>query len=474
MGSVFLVQHVHTDERFALKLLHAAIVKDAATLDRFRREARTPARIDSDHIVRVTDADVASELDNVPFFVMEHLRGEDLEQLARRRGPLPSNEVVVFLAQAARALDKAHALGIVHRDLKPENLFLTQREDGTPWVKILDFGIAKVTNGDMQEIGRLTTTGQIFGTPLYMSPEQAMAESEKICPQTDVWALGLIAHRLLHGKEYWTAQTLTHLVAQIAFEPMPPPSALGSTLGPSYDDWFARCCARDIPRRIKGAGEAISSLAAALAVADSPSQIGKLAVNVRVPPSNRITDERDMLAATRASDAPSSQGGDASAVTAPRPSSNLGRTQFGAEAGKPGRVPRTLGYVVAGAVASVVGAVAAWNYTAPPVVSGGTGPGARTAVAKPEPAITASVTATAPEPSVVAPPMVTPSAEVSAPPSAAPSAKVATPVTSAISKATSAPSATPSSAPSTAPTAEPTAEPTVAPVKTVDPLGTRR
>src|SRR5262245_50897666 len=89
MGSVFLVQHVHTDERFALKLLHATVVKDATTLDRFRREARTPARIDSEHVVRVTDADVAPELDNVPFFVMEHLRGEDLEKLSERRGPLP-------------------------------------------------------------------------------------------------------------------------------------------------------------------------------------------------------------------------------------------------------------------------------------------------------------------------------------------------------------------------------------------------
>src|SRR5262245_6333379 len=189
MGSVFLVQHVHTDEELALKVLHSAVVKDAVALERFRREARTPARIDSDHVVRVTDADVAPELDNVPFLVMEYLRGEDLEHLAERRGPMTPSEVVQLLAQSARALDKAHALGIVHRDLKPENLFATQREDGTPCVKILDFGIAKMTGGDVKEAGRLTATGQIFGTPLYMSPEQALAEGDKICPQTDVWAL---------------------------------------------------------------------------------------------------------------------------------------------------------------------------------------------------------------------------------------------------------------------------------------------
>ncbi|MRG92030.1 protein kinase domain-containing protein [Polyangium spumosum] len=271
MGSVFLVEHVHTDEQLALKILHSAVISDAVALERFRREARTPARINSDHVVRVTDADIAANLNGAPFLVMEYLRGEDLDQRVERVGPMPPTEVVLYLRQAARALDKAHALGIIHRDLKPENLFLTTREDGTPCIKILDFGIAKLTGEASRELVRAaaTTTGQIFGTPLFMSPEQAKGESSKICAQTDVWALGLIAHRLLTGRDIWTAETITHLIAQIAYEPMPVPSEHGAPFGHDYDGWFAVCCARDVKNRYASAGEAVTALAKSLSVVET-------------------------------------------------------------------------------------------------------------------------------------------------------------------------------------------------------------
>ncbi|MDC0747340.1 serine/threonine protein kinase [Polyangium mundeleinium] len=271
MGSVFLVEHVHTDEQLALKILHSAVISDAVALERFRREARTPARINSDHVVRVTDADIAANLNGAPFLVMEYLRGEDLDQRIERVGPIPPTDVVLYLRQAARALDKAHALGIVHRDLKPENLFLTTREDGTPCIKILDFGIAKLTGEASRELVRAaaTTTGQIFGTPLFMSPEQAKGESSKICGQTDVWALGLIAHRLLTARDIWTAETITHLIAQIAYEPMPVPSEHGAPFGHDYDDWFAVCCARDVKKRYASAGEAVTALAKSLGVIET-------------------------------------------------------------------------------------------------------------------------------------------------------------------------------------------------------------
>jgi serine/threonine-protein kinase len=291
MGSVYLVQHLKTDEELALKLLHSAVVTDEVALERFQREARTPARIGSDHVVRVIDADVAPELDGVPFLVMEFLRGHDLDQVLERRGPLPPADVVLYLRQAARALDKAHAIGIVHRDLKPENLFLTAREDGTPWIKILDFGIAKMTGaaGDLARHGSVTSTGQIFGTPLYMSPEQAKAESAKISPQTDVWALGLIAHKLLTGRDVWTAETLTHLIAQIAYEPMPVPSLRGARFGQGYDAWFARCCAREPEQRFRSAGEAVAALASALGQrevpAPPPSEVPSTLASPRSPSS---------------------------------------------------------------------------------------------------------------------------------------------------------------------------------------------
>jgi serine/threonine protein kinase len=144
MGSVFLVEHLHTDERLALKVLHGAIVQGAPmALERFQREARVPSLFASENVCRVTDADVAPELGGVPFLVMEHLRGEDLDQLLSRRGRLAPAEAIPLLVQAARALDKAHAIGVIHRDLKPENLFLTERDDGTPLLKLLDFGIVR-------------------------------------------------------------------------------------------------------------------------------------------------------------------------------------------------------------------------------------------------------------------------------------------------------------------------------------------
>lgn len=271
MGEVYLVQHVHTDERFAMKVLLSTVISDSSALERFRREARTPARIDSDHVVRVTDADVAPELKGAPFLVMEYLRGEDLDKFVELNGPMNPQDVVTYLQQISRALDKAHALGIVHRDLKPENIFITRREDGSPLLKVLDFGIAKFTSGALGDLANKTATspGQIYGTPLYMSPEQAKGDSKAIAAQTDIWALGLIASRMLSGRDYWDAETLTALIAQVVYEPMRKPSELGINFGDAYDAWFLKCCDRDQSARFATAGEAIFRLGQALGVIDA-------------------------------------------------------------------------------------------------------------------------------------------------------------------------------------------------------------
>ncbi len=268
MGSVYLVQHVHTEERFALKVLHKAVIADSNALERFRREARTPARIDSEYVVRVTDADASQELGGAPFLVMEYLRGQDIDQRIERLGAFSPGSAVSLLKQASKALDKAHTLGIIHRDLKPENLFIVEREDGTHIIKVLDFGIAKfTTNQEDQKISQATRPGAVFGTPLFMSPEQAI-DSSKVSSLTDVWALGLIAFRMLTGRDYWTAESLTQLIAQIAYEPLVPASERGSTLGPEFDRWFAKCCARKPDDRFATAGEAIRELSGALGLSD--------------------------------------------------------------------------------------------------------------------------------------------------------------------------------------------------------------
>ncbi|MBM4360063.1 MAG: protein kinase [Deltaproteobacteria bacterium] len=268
MGTVYAVVHTNTGEELALKLLHPALAENVAAVERFKTEARAPVRIGSDHVVRVVDADVSPELD-VPFIVMERLDGHDLRtEVKRRGGGLPASEAILYLRQVARALDKAHQKGIVHRDLKPANLYLVKREDGSPLVKILDFGIAKLTDDAAQE---LTVAGQVFGTPWYMAPEQARGELGKVGPATDLWALGLIAFQFLTGRNYWTADGMAALIAQICYEPMAPPTQLAPYLGPAFDLWFAKACHREVPQRFTNARDMIEELANALGVAPADS-----------------------------------------------------------------------------------------------------------------------------------------------------------------------------------------------------------
>ncbi|TKD01850.1 serine/threonine protein kinase [Polyangium fumosum] len=330
VGSVHLVQHIHTDEQFALKLLHDPAAASPEKIARFRVEARAPARIDSDHVVRITDADVAPELNGAPFFVMEYLRGRDLGAELDMRGPLPAPEVVLYMRQAARALDKAHALGIVHRDLKPENLILIERDDGVPCIKLVDFGIAKLT-GDAATIAQIvsrTQTGRIFGTPLFMSPEQATGRVSLVGPATDVWALGLVANRLLTGRDHFESDTVAELIGKIAYDPIRPPSELGTMLGPAYDAWFLRCCHREIGKRFRSAGEAVTALAAALgveegdalidAVISSRRALGGMAYSetMRAPPSSG-RDSIDILLDALESKGPPAPSVPASASTFP-------------------------------------------------------------------------------------------------------------------------------------------------------------
>lgn len=265
MGAVYLVRHVRTDEMLALKLLHADVLKDATAVERFRREARAPAKIASEHVARVTDADTAPELGDAPFYVMEFLRGRDLDRVVAEEGPLPPALVVEYLRQAARALDKAHQLGIVHRDLKPENLFLAHRDDGSPCIKLLDFGIARL--GDTGAVNPLKTqAGYIFGTPAFMSPEQALGDVALIGPATDVWAIGLVAFKLLVGRDFWGEHPTARLCAMILSGPIPTPTEKGSTFGPGFDAWFAKCVARPVDERFRTAGDAVTKLAEALGV----------------------------------------------------------------------------------------------------------------------------------------------------------------------------------------------------------------
>jgi serine/threonine protein kinase len=261
-GAVYEAEHLHTGAKVALKLLAGLEGASAEAVARFRREARMAAAIDSEHVVRITDAGTADELGGTPFLVMELMHGRTLEQEAQK--PIEPVRVLELLSQVARALERAHAAGIIHRDLKPDNMFVTQREDGRALVKLLDFGIAKNTGGVPQGSGHGTEQGTVLGTPIYMSPEQAQGQATLIDARTDTWALGMIAFRLLFGLPYFAPDHTLRLLHRVVFEPVTPPSELGFVATPAFDAWFLRSCSHDRSLRFVSPAEQMRQLAEAL------------------------------------------------------------------------------------------------------------------------------------------------------------------------------------------------------------------
>ncbi|MBK8252745.1 MAG: protein kinase [Polyangiaceae bacterium] len=267
MGAVYRVTHTETSRSHALKVMHPHILASEELRERFRKEARVAANVQSEHIVDVLDAGVDAASD-MPYLVMELLQGEELGRLLEKRGRFSPEEVVMYLGQVAIALDKTHRAMIVHRDLKPENLFLTFRDDGSPRIKVLDFGIAKV----VAETNTNVAATRSVGTPLYMAPEQFKG-GQRVSPAVDLYALGLIAYTLLTGKSYWTeecdASDNVFAFAQTAQGgPVEPPCTrarrAGVHLPPGFDGWFAVATNVDPTRRYPSATAMIRALAVAL------------------------------------------------------------------------------------------------------------------------------------------------------------------------------------------------------------------
>ncbi|MEZ4222245.1 MAG: protein kinase [Polyangiaceae bacterium] len=198
MGEVYRAEHVETGRIVALKVIRElgdGPEDREVWLERFRREARVIGKLDTPHVVQVLDAGRDTERE-LPFIAMELLSGQDLKELLGEKGTLEPHLALRLVGQACRGLASAHAAGVVHRDIKPGNIFVARRADGSLVVKVLDFGIAKVTEDTVGE--DLTKTGNHLGTPRYMSPEQAQG-LKNVDARTDVWALGIVLYRCLAG-----------------------------------------------------------------------------------------------------------------------------------------------------------------------------------------------------------------------------------------------------------------------------------
>lgn len=215
MGVVVAATHLQLDEKVALKFLLPEALQNAEAVRRFEREARAAVKIKSEHVARVTDVGILET--GAPYMVMEFLDGMDLGQYLEINGPLNIEEAVLYLLQACEAIAEAHCAGIVHRDLKPANLFRIIRSDGTPSIKVLDFGISKVSSASEAS---MTQTSSMMGSPYYMSPEQ-MTSSKNVDARTDVWALGVILHELLTGRVPYEGETIPEICVQVLQNPPP-------------------------------------------------------------------------------------------------------------------------------------------------------------------------------------------------------------------------------------------------------------
>jgi serine/threonine protein kinase len=266
MGSVYRALDTRSGEARALKVMSGDLASSPEFVERFLLEAKIGETIESEHVVRVFDSGVDDKT-KLPYFAMEMLSGEDLHRVLERGHELDPSVAKLLLSQLFAAMAAAHAANVVHRDLKPENLFVVDiYEPGrAPSLKVLDFGVAKVV--------RETTAGGTapgLGTPLWAAPEQGK-EAQIIKPSSDVWALGLIAYRLLAGKVFWKGASSRsanafELAVEMLREPIPPASDrsrdLGARdLGPAFDAWFSRSVDRDPTKRFADAGEAWAALA---------------------------------------------------------------------------------------------------------------------------------------------------------------------------------------------------------------------
>ncbi|MFO0741165.1 MAG: serine/threonine-protein kinase, partial [Labilithrix sp.] len=247
MGVVLGAFDQSLGRRVAIKFLHPSRAANEAAAARFGREARAAASIQSEHVVRVHE--VGALPNGAPFIVMEHLRGSDLSQVLHYRGGLPVDYACDLVLQACEALSQAHARGVVHRDLKPQNLFLTERGDGSPCVKVLDFGISKAADTD-ESSPKLTSTEMVMGTPLYMSPEQVRS-LKNVDARADIWALGAILFELLAATPPFDGPSASALHAAIAMDPPGSLRARRPDVPQHIEAAVMRCLEKDPARRFQ-------------------------------------------------------------------------------------------------------------------------------------------------------------------------------------------------------------------------------
>lgn len=252
MGSVYRATHLLLEQTVALKVLLPSLTANPTSARRFVREAKGTFRLDHPHCVRVSDFGATE--DGILYLVMEYLDGRTVARELRIDGPIDASRTAHILGQCARALHHAHGLGLIHRDIKSENIMLLSRDEDPDFVKVLDFGLAKLWDPDggglatIMSVAALTQKGMTFGTPDYMSPEQALGA--RLGPSTDVYSLGVLGYEMLTGTLPFRGKTVVELLASIARDsPVPPSRLRPGSIPPSLEALLLACMAKDPNQR---------------------------------------------------------------------------------------------------------------------------------------------------------------------------------------------------------------------------------
>lgn len=267
MGAVFVAEHLKLRKDVALKVIRAELAGNGEVAARFAREAMATAQFEHPHVASAIDYGTLPE--GGAYFVMQLVRGRSLRSLLDDEGPIPWQRACALLSQVADALSAARAARIVHRDLKPDNMLVEAREDGSELVKVLDFGIARVTPSiapapEGAEINRtLTRVGTVMGTPGYMAPEQCVGE--QVDHRTDLYALGVVLWECVAGRPLWEGDDITTIMGRQLSEMVPPLRELvpDATLPQALDDLVQRLTARapaDRPEHAGGVRDALREL----------------------------------------------------------------------------------------------------------------------------------------------------------------------------------------------------------------------
>jgi serine/threonine-protein kinase len=279
MGTVFSAEHVTIGKRAAIKILNGEYAKDPNIVARFFREARIVNEIRHENIVDIFD--FGTEKDGTPYFVMELLEGEAISSRLKKERPFPENLVLDVGVQVAQALAAVHRMGVVHRDLKPDNIFLVERAKRQNFVKLLDFGIAKVMEGGAED--HLTRTGTILGTPVYMAPEQIKGRS--VDQRTDVYSLGAILYELATGRPPFMAGDggVLRLLSQHLMEDPEPPRRLNPNIGGRTEEAIMRCLRKEAGERFNTMSELAAALERGERAATHPALTSFTAAEIPVP-----------------------------------------------------------------------------------------------------------------------------------------------------------------------------------------------